>query len=403
MKVDTLIRNVRIFDGERMLEADAVLLRDGIITDVGTEITPSFGIRIVDGQGGTLLPGLIDCHVHARLVNLEQALAFGVTTEMDMFNRTENVGEMHAAAAHRADVADIRSSLRGIIPPGGWLFKDAPTVRDPEGAVAFVNARVVEGADYIKAFLDPGGGPSGLTLETLRALVEAAHASGKIVLAHAESGTAARMFLEAGGNALAHVLKDLDIDPDFIGLLRRNVGFVVPTLRVSALCSSEGGKARRELLDHPRMGPYVAPRIRELWTRDLPEIARLDFAGALRSTRALHEAGIPILAGTDAAVGIPTQDSPAWWVAGHGIALHHELALLVQAGLTPSQVLAAATSLPARCFGLADRGRIVSGLRADLLLVGGDPTREITATREIIGIWRSGVQLDREADRLRCR
>ncbi|MEV1241837.1 amidohydrolase family protein [Nonomuraea sp. NPDC049750] len=76
----------------------------------------------------------------------------------------------------------------------------------------------------------------------------------------------------------------------------------------------------------------------------------------------------------------------------HGAGLHHELLTLTRAGLTAEQALAAATSVPARCFGLADRGRIAPGLRADLLLVDGDPTQDITATRAIADVWRRGVR-----------
>jgi len=98
---------------------------------------------------------------------------------------------------------------------------------------------------------------------------------------------------------------------------------------------------------------------------------------------------VPILAGTDA----PNPGTT------FGASMHDELALLVSAGLTPSQALEAATSAPARAFSLSDRGRIAAGLRADLLLVDGDPTSDILATRHIAGVWHSGVRLDRDAAR----
>jgi hypothetical protein len=77
--------------------------------------------------------------------------------------------------------------------------------------------------------------------------------------------------------------------------------------------------------------------------------------------------------------------------------MHRELELLVKAGLTPTEALASATSVPAKTFRLADRGRIATGLYADLLLVNGDPTTDITATRDIAGIWKRGVEVDRRA------
>jgi imidazolonepropionase-like amidohydrolase len=72
--------------------------------------------------------------------------------------------------------------------------------------------------------------------------------------------------------------------------------------------------------------------------------------------------------------------------------MHLELALLVRGGLSPREALRSATATPARVFGLADRGRIVPGARADLLLVAGDPLTDITATRDVRGVWRAGVR-----------
>jgi hypothetical protein len=80
----------------------------------------------------------------------------------------------------------------------------------------------------------------------------------------------------------------------------------------------------------------------------------------------------------------------------HGAALHRELELLVKAGLTPTEALAAATSVPAKTFRLGDRGRIAKGMRADLVLVNGDPSVDITATRAIDGVWKQGVRADRD-------
>ena len=79
--------------------------------------------------------------------------------------------------------------------------------------------------------------------------------------------------------------------------------------------------------------------------------------------------------------------------SAHGESLHHEFELLVDAGLSPTEVLQAATSLPARQFGLADRGRVAPGLRADLGLIDGDPTSDIRATRNLQRVWCAGVDV----------
>jgi imidazolonepropionase-like amidohydrolase len=112
-----------------------------------------------------------------------------------------------------------------------------------------------------------------------------------------------------------------------------------------------------------------------------------DYAAARASVTTHYRAGVPILAGTDAnaAPGVPA-------VISHGDSLHHELELLVDAGLTKLDALRAATSLPARYFGLADRGVIEPGRRADLVLIDGDPLQDIKATRLIRLLWCGGVE-----------
>jgi imidazolonepropionase-like amidohydrolase len=113
------------------------------------------------------------------------------------------------------------------------------------------------------------------------------------------------------------------------------------------------------------------------------------YAAARDSVKALHEAGVPILAGTDSNMqpGIPAN-------VPHGESMHHELELLVDAGLSNLDALRAATSLPAKYFGLKDRGVIEVGKRADLLLVSGDPTTDIKATKSIQKVWCKGVEVE---------
>ncbi|GAA0492061.1 hypothetical protein Ade02nite_21760 [Paractinoplanes deccanensis] len=137
--------------------------------------------------------------------------------------------------------------------------------------------------------------------------------------------------------------------------------------------------------------PRVCARLGSAWTGLLrgsyDRYPQGELDHVLRSVKALHDAGVDLLAGTDAA------PFPLPFMAGvaHGASLHHELQYLVRAGLTPVEALRAATSTPARLFGLDDRGRIAPGLRADVLLVDGDPTTQIDDTLNLRTVWRRGT------------
>lgn len=144
------------------------------------------------------------------------------------------------------------------------------------------------------------------------------------------------------------------------------------------------------LATDPAIAPYLDERDVAQLARTFPrKLPKANCSYALSAVKQLAAANVPILAGTDAL-------NPA---VIHGASLHRELELLVEAGLSPQAALAAATSTPAAQFGLHDRGRIAPGLRADLVLVDGDPTQDVRRTRAIAGVWKRGVPVDREAYR----
>ncbi|MFI9587325.1 amidohydrolase family protein [Streptomyces sp. NPDC052236] len=368
----TLIRDVRVFDGEQAVaRADVLVVDDRIAEPDGRRADVE-----LDGTGRTLLPGLIDAHTHTFDGSLAQALTYGVTTELDMFCLPPNLARQRLLAADRDDVADLRSA--GVLAtapgghPSGVMAAVAPhlgrpedangpfeTITRPAQAAAFVAARVAEGSDYLKVVIDDGatGWAPVLTLgpDTVKALVDAARAAGLRTIAHAVTCKETAIALDAGVDGLAHVWADTAPgDPAADELAERAAAQGV--FVVSAIVNYEvsGGSPDR-------------------------------VANAGHVAGALRRAGVPLLAGTDANPFAPL----------HGDGLHRELELLTRAGLSPREALAASTSVPARHFGLADRGRIAPGLRADLVLVEGDPTRDIAATRAITDVWRRGVRQSR--------
>lgn len=389
----TVFHNVRVFDGTRLVGVRDVVIAGGWITALGTGLATPAGATVVDGTGATLLPGLIDAHAHVFGDALEQALVFGVTTELDMFTEPHYVAALRAEqrAANVASRADVFSAGVLATAPKGHGTEygmKIPTIDSPDSAQAWVDGRIAEGSDYIKIVYDDGSTygihiPT-ISRETLAALVAAAHARGKLAVVHIGSLADARAAIAAGADGLAHLFVDRSPDAGFGAFVAAHHAFVVPTLTV--LRSVAGLSASGELAADARLGPYLSPTGRgtisgTFPTRSVPS----SYAAAEEAVKQLRSAGVPILAGTDA-------PNPG---TAHGIALHRELELLVKAGLTATEALAAATSVPARAFKLGDRGRIGTGQRADLLLVRGDPTSDITATRDIIGVWKGGARVRR--------
>jgi imidazolonepropionase-like amidohydrolase len=390
-----LFKNGRVFDGAKVQVAD-VLVEGGTIRKVGPGLSAA-GAKVIDAQGKTLLPGLIDAHTHAYLDDaLIQALVFGVTTELDMFGDPTKNRALRAQekAGEATGQADLRSAGTLATAPGGHGTEygfDIPTLTTPEEAKAFVAARLGEGSDYLKIVVEDGkpfskSGIPTLTLPTVTALVQAAHEQHLLALVHISTQRDARAVIDAGADGLAHIFCDGPPAADFGAFVARHRAFVIPTLAVTdGMCEGSDGS---QLAGDPALAPYLRDAdVRQLKSAFPTKLPRALCDGALAAVKQLAEAHVDLLAGTDAL-------NPA---VAHGLSLHRELELLVRAGLTPVQALIAATAAPATRFGLADRGRIAPGLRADLLLVDGDPTTDIRCTRAIVSVWKRGVPVDREA------
>ena len=390
-----VIRDVRIFDGTHVIPKGQVWVQNGKIKAVGTDLKAPAAVRSINGEGDTLLPGLIDAHTHAFGNALKEALVFGVTTELDMFTGHEYAAQIkrEQSEGKDLDLADLRSAGTLVTAPhahGTEYGMPIPTIASPDEAQAFVDARIAEGSDYIKIIYDDGK-TYGLTIptiskQTMAAVIAAAHKRGKLAVVHIGSLQGARDAIEAGADGLAHLFVDAAPDLGFAELVSKHHAFVVPTL--SVLASISGAPSGQPLANDSQLLPYLGPDTRKNLGASFPKRSGA-FANAQETVRQLKARQVLLLAGTDA-------PNPG---TAHGASMHGELALLVGAGLTPVEALAAATSVPARAFRLDDRGQIAPGKRADLLLVKGDPTRDITATRNIVSVWKSGVLDDREGFR----
>ncbi|HEV7765510.1 MAG TPA: amidohydrolase family protein [Thermoanaerobaculia bacterium] len=390
------IRNVRLFDGTRVVPSATVVFRDGVIVAAGANAKVPEGAQVIDGTGKTLLPGLIDSHTHVFGPVLERALRFGVTTELDMFTAvaTLKLQKAEQASGNVATRADIFSAGTLVTVKGGHGTEYFPIVVYTPGddAQAFIDARIAEGSDYIKLVYEDGV-PFGLqypslTKDDLRKLIAATHARKKLAVVHISTLEGARIAIEAGADGLVHLFGEKAPDAELGKFIAAHRAFVVPTLTV--IESTAGVQSGASLTEDARLKPFLsAEEVRGLHS-SFPRRATstIDIKNAFATVRQLDAAGVRILAGTDA-------PNPGTM---HGASMHRELELLVQAGLTPIEALTAATATPAAAFDLKDRGRIAPGLRADLLLVDGDPTHDISATRAIDTVWKGGVALERRPE-----
>jgi imidazolonepropionase-like amidohydrolase len=387
-------QDVRVFDGVKTVPKATVIMQGGIIKSINTKADPLPGAIVIDGRGKTLLPGLIDSHVHIiQPQSLSQALVFGVTTELDMFMSHELAAAIRSGKMDGATdpMADFRTAGTAATSPGGHCTQyglDIPTIDKPEKAQQFVDQRIAEGSDYIKIIYE-GGGPRGVTKAVLSALIKTAHKRKKIAIVHIGTRKAAKDALEAGADGLAHIYSHGQPVTGLPGLLAQHKAFVIPTLTV--IESSCGLKSGKTLAADKRLLPFLSEIALSNLKESFPAKDDPRYSAAVKTAEKavglLMSAGVPILAGTDA-------PNPG---TAHGVSLHRELELLVKAGLKPTEALAAATSTPAKIFDLPDRGRIAPGLRADLLLVTGDPTSDIKASRNIVGVWQQGRRVDRQA------
>lgn len=391
-----VVTNVRVFDGTRVIPSATVVVVDGRILAVGGDVRAPQGLTVINGAGSTLMPGIIDSHAHAwSRQELERAVQFGVTTEMDMWTDPRFARRMHREQERRGGVTDRADFFSAISPaayPEGYPYfftpdvVEEPTLSTPEEAGPFVDARMAEGSDYLKIMMEDENPWFDFELPvlsrpTVRALTRATHRYGKLAVAHVTEQNHAFDLLFDGIDGLVHVFLDEPVDPGFVRLAVQKGIFVVGTLNAEeSFITTEGGES---IVADPDLGPWLTEEeIGYLLTPPIESnITAHNVQIGQDNVRRLHEAGVPVLAGTD--------------VATHGISIHRDLELLVKAGLSPLEALKGATSAAADAFRLRDRGRIAPGLKADLLLVQGDPTADIKATRRLRKIWKGGVEVAR--------
>ena len=420
----TVLAGATVIDGiaEAPFENAVVVIRNDRIDAIARqgEGEISAGARVIDVSGKWIIPGLIDAHVHffqsgglytrpdvidlrhirsyedeiagirERLPEtLESYLASGITSVVDLAGPGWTY-ELRALASDTTASPRVMLSGPGLTAqlPDGLDGKHAPAfvVHSPEQAIAVVRRLAAQRPDFLKIWFSPARGMNlAREFTWIRAAIREAHTMGLRVAVHATQLEIARRMVDAGADILVHSIDDRPVDRELLSAMRAGGVLYIPTLGVSRRYAQVLGQQLELTPFEQAMGDAEV-------IASLDDLARL-FPGYRRSQQAMdnrvarenllrvHRAGITIAAGSDAGnIG-----------SLHGPGLHRELELMVDAGLTPTEVVLAATRGGTQVMGRSrELGRLEPGMLADLLVLDADPQKDIRNTRRIAMVMKGG-------------
>jgi imidazolonepropionase-like amidohydrolase len=420
----TVLHDVRLIDGNggKPREHVDVVIRGERIAAVTPAASNAAAARdasadVVNLSGKTLLPGLTSDHSHLGMTNgtksggvnqtpenilrqLRQYEAYGITTVTSLGLNQQSfydlAPQLHAGALPGADLfgADRGFGVPDGAPPGsmGLLDTQVYRPRTEEEARQEVRETATRHPALVKIWVDDFHGqmPDKLSPPMYKAIIDEAHRQGLRVAAHIFYLQDAKQLVADGVDVLAHGVRDVPVDRDFIAAMKSHHVWYIPTLGLDEgfyLFAEHPELDSDPLLAHalqPELaGQFADPAWRQKILSDTKKLATDKSAAAmnLRNVKTLYDAGIRVGFGTD---------SGATPLRIAGFAEHHELALLVKAGLTPLQAIGTATKNAAALLHLDDRGVIETGKLADLIVVDGDPARDIADVDKIEAVWHRG-------------
>jgi imidazolonepropionase-like amidohydrolase len=392
------------FDGERVVPGGALVLFDrGRIAGVEPGAAPApDGCEVLEAPGGTVLPGLVDAHVHlcadgtdgsldrieepgedamAAVIgdSLRRHLAAGVTTVRDLGDRRFAVLDWRSSAHDGGVYPAVVAAGPPITSVGGHCANMGGEAAGEDQLRRAVQERAERGVDVVKVMVSGGFATAGtqvllcqFTLGELRVVVEQAHAAGLPVTAHAHGLPAVHMAMAAGVDGIEHCSfltdKGLSQSAEDLARLAEAGAAVCPTLGLAGALAPTPNAAA--LLD--RLGMTIE-QVMEMGKRRVGQ---------------MHAAGVRIVSGSDGGIAAAKP---------HGL-LPVSVAFLVEGGVSTVAALASATSLAAVACGLGDRkGRLRAGYDADLLVVDGDPVADVGALARPAAVFAGGRRTARAA------
>jgi imidazolonepropionase-like amidohydrolase len=412
-----VIDDVRLIDGTGRppVEHAALVIEEGRIARVMQAADSARfprGARIVHYGGRTVMPAIIDDHMHLGLVSgmhvdstnyrpeilgtqLTRLLGYGVTTVQSL---GANRDLLYAVRRDTISFPRVYTADRGIGVDGGVppFEVGSDQVLRPRNAAEgrdAVRGSATRHPDVIKIWVDDlyGKYPK-MRPDIYEAVIDEAHRHHLRVAAHVFYLDDAKALVQAGVDILAHSVRDRPVDAELIDAMKKRGVWYIPTLTVDESMFIYGDRPAREserffqaALDSGVLAELTSARVVDS-IRALPKLAafREYYATASKNLKTMVDSGVRVAFGTDAGA-FPTRI--------YGYAEHHELEMMVAAGLTPMQAIQCATLRAAALLRDGERGTLERGRIADLLVLDGDPLKDIRNTRRLVAIYHNGTEV----------
>jgi imidazolonepropionase-like amidohydrolase len=396
----TAFMGATIIDGSGAtpIKDGVLLIQNGRVVAVGKkeDIKISKNTTIINVSGKTIMPGFINTHGHVgdvkgiegghyslenNIENLAIYARYGITTVVSLGGEKKEVEPLRA-------IHDTATTNRARL----FIAGEVITGETPGEAIEVVERNHRMGVDLMKIRVDDQlGTTTKMPEEVYRAVIKRSHELGYKIATHMYSLSDAKKLLDAGSDMLAHSVRDMPVDKEFIELIKKKKVCYCPTLTRELSTFVYGDTAEffsdpffKKEYDRATIQPLKDPA-RQLQVRNsqAAKTYKRQLPTAMANLKILCDSGVPIVFGTDS--GIPTRFM--------GYFEHLEMEMMAQAGLTPMQIIISATKNAAQYLNLKDLGTLSPGHWADFIVLDADPLMDIRNARKIAAVYISGIKV----------